>query len=83
MVKHTQTIRRLLPTNCLSASDHFVVLVLEGLNKINFTPICNFPFTSILENEKAVLSNTRKSNEKSSILLLVFDPRLFSAGLEI
>ena len=28
MVKHTQTIRRLLPTNCLSAFDHFVRLAL-------------------------------------------------------
>ena len=25
MVKHTQTIRRLLPTNCLSVFDHFWV----------------------------------------------------------
>ena len=24
MVKHTQTIRRLLPTNCLSVFDHFM-----------------------------------------------------------
>ena len=32
MVKHTQIIRRLLPTNCLSAFDHFVVLALKGLN---------------------------------------------------
>ena len=31
MVKHTQTIRRLLPTNCLSVFDHFVRLVLKGL----------------------------------------------------
>ena len=28
MVKHTQTIRRLLPTNRLSVFDHFVELVL-------------------------------------------------------
>ena len=27
----TQTIRRLLPTNCLSVFDHFAVLVLKGL----------------------------------------------------
>ena len=32
MVKHTQTIRRLLPTNCLSVFDHFVGLVLKGLS---------------------------------------------------
>ena len=32
MVKHTQTIRRQKPTNCLSISDHFVGLVLKGLS---------------------------------------------------
>ena len=31
MVKHTQTIRRRLPTNCLSVFDHFVALALKGL----------------------------------------------------
>ena len=30
-VKHTQTIRRLLPTNCLSVFDHFVGLALKRL----------------------------------------------------
>ena len=32
MVKHTQTIRRLLPTNCLSVFDHFVKSALKGLS---------------------------------------------------
>ena len=31
MVKHTQTISRLLPTNCLSVSENFVGLALKGL----------------------------------------------------
>ena len=31
MVEHSQTIRRLLPTNCLSVFDHFVGLELKGL----------------------------------------------------
>ena len=31
MVKHIQTLRRLLLTNCLSVFDHFVGLVLKGL----------------------------------------------------
>ena len=31
MVKHIQTIRRLLPKNCLSVFDHFVGLALKGL----------------------------------------------------
>ena len=30
MVKHTQTTRRLLSTNCLKVFDHFVRLALEG-----------------------------------------------------
>ena len=33
MVKHNQTIRRLLPTNCLSVFGHFVELALKGLRK--------------------------------------------------
>ena len=32
MVKHTQTIRRQQPPNCLSVFDHFVGLALKGLN---------------------------------------------------
>ena len=31
MVKHTETIRRMLPTNCLSVFHHFVGLALKGL----------------------------------------------------
>ena len=31
MVKHTQTIRPLLPSNCLSVFDHFVGLARKGL----------------------------------------------------
>ena len=33
MVKHTQKICRLLPTNCLSVFDHFAGLTLKGLNE--------------------------------------------------
>ena len=32
MVKHTQTILWLLPTNCLSVFDHFVGLAIKWLN---------------------------------------------------
>ena len=34
MVKLTQAIRRLLPTNCLSVFDHFVGLALKGLSEL-------------------------------------------------
>ena len=36
MVKHGQTARRLLPTDCLSVFDHFVGLAFKGLNVIVF-----------------------------------------------
>ena len=36
MVKHTQIIRRLLSTDCLSVFDHFVGLALKGLKTLFF-----------------------------------------------
>ena len=42
MVKHTQTIRRLLLTNCLSVFDQFVGLPLEGLTSSFFISFLNF-----------------------------------------
>ena len=36
MVKHSQTIGRLLPTKCLKVFDHFVRLALKGLKEYNF-----------------------------------------------
>ena len=41
MAKHTQTIYQLLPTNCLSAFDHFVGLVLKGLSWV-FLSVKNY-----------------------------------------
>ena len=35
MVKHTQTVRRQKATNCLSVFDHFVGVVLKGLNSLD------------------------------------------------
>ena len=48
MVKHTQAIRRLSPTNCLSVFDHFMGLVLKAL-KIKAPKInpCDVPVTSV------------------------------------
>ena len=40
MVKHTQTIRRLLPTNYLGVSDHFVELPLKGLTCLSPIMLC-------------------------------------------
>ena len=33
LIKHTQAIRRLLSTNCLSVFDYFVGLALKGLSR--------------------------------------------------
>ena len=43
MVKHTQTMCRLLLTNCLSVFDHFVGLVLKGLKSFD-RGSCTFLF---------------------------------------
>ena len=43
MVKHSQIIRRLLPTNCLSVIDHFVGLALKELHLVKrFQRYLNF-----------------------------------------
>ena len=48
MIKHTQTIPRQQPANCLSVFDHFVGLTLKGL--INEITVLNlYPLTSTLE----------------------------------
>ena len=49
MVKHTQTIRRLLPMNCLSVFDHFVGLVLKGLM---LTTRATLMYKDVVENKQ-------------------------------
>ena len=62
MVKHTQTIRRLLPTNCLSVFNHFVELTLKRL-KLVFR-IFYWP---------GQFTNKLKANIKSAKIIKVFD----------
>ena len=47
MVRYTQTIRRLLPTNCLSVFDHFVRLALKGLENLVVFSFCTKGLTII------------------------------------
>ena len=50
LVKHTQTIHRLLPTNCLNVFDHFVGLVIKGLIRL---PLLKMTFSyRLLEEDK-------------------------------
>ena len=54
MVKHTQIIRRLLRTNCLSVFDHFVELALKGLI---FRPESAFNDSPAFRSPSGVFSN--------------------------
>ena len=57
MVKHGQTIRRLLPTNCLGVFDHFVGLVLKGLS---FQCVENGQFLYCKDFKQRKIQNCRK-----------------------
>ena len=49
MGKHTQIIRRLLPTNYLSVFGHFVGLALKGLKNVTFLfTVVNIFFFSVI-----------------------------------
>ena len=47
MVKHTQTIRQLLLTNCLSVFDHFVGLAIKWLKNVTQAMTCIFVCTQV------------------------------------
>ena len=78
MIKQTQAVRRLLPTNCLSVFDHFVALLLKGLSEL----IPNFLLslsTKIYYYEKYRMGLQVKNNSKSTRtsgtpLHLIHDP---------
>ena len=60
VVKHTQTIRRLLPPdspNCLSVFDHFAGLAFKGLNA-SLLP-SNYPFSRTMY--KATVNSVKSS----------------------
>ena len=89
---HTWTIRRLLPTNCLSVFDDFVGLALKGLKTFKYnlsknTIYSNFHFLSMITGVDSILSITLNllwamMIELSQIYLLSLMttlPRLFSS----
>ena len=57
MVKHTQTIRRLLPTNYLSVFDHIVGLALKGLKMFPFSFLRLFP-SSLVRTDAEKIDDT-------------------------
>ena len=57
MIKHTQIIRRLLPTNYLSVFDHFVGLALKGLKMLPFSFLRLFP-SSLVRTDAEKIDDT-------------------------
>ena len=81
MVNHTQTIRQLLSTNCLSVFDHFVGLKLKGLKSLdnkreaiklikNVKAMCasgEFKLTKFLSNSKQVLQSIDEADRRQGV----------------
>ena len=78
MVKHTQTIRRLVPTNCLNVFHHFVGLALKGLNEIKGLS-SNFSFNIKRIKESLLTSILPETISKTS----VFGFLMISWGAEV
>ena len=68
MVKHTQTIRRIFQTNCLSVFDHFAGSALKGLI-VEVKLGDNLQSISILKQSHiAILSKTKTKNSKKQLI---------------
>ena len=70
MVKHSQTIRRQMPTNCLSVFDHFVGLALKRLFKKEASPLLVSIF---IDNNKLLFTI-----DNSKFYLRLYDSKLYS-----
>ena len=69
MIKHTQTIRRLLPTNSLSVFNHFVELALKGL-KIVANYVLSMNYGRFSYNWKAFYLNILKLDIKPATKII-------------
>ena len=67
MVKHTQTIRRKKPTNCLSVFDHFVGLVLKGLRCSDKAWWVNIAVTDFITSEMRITFSENRKSEKIAL----------------
>ena len=74
MVKHTQTIRRQQPTNCLSLFDHFVGLALKGLSNSFVNQILRSRTSRLIVFcKKGVLKDFTKFTGKTPVAESLFD----------
>ena len=65
MVKHTQTIYRLLQTSCLSVFDHFVGLAIKGLS-MSKNVFRHYPVPSELKKCIAGIIHSSQEKERNS-----------------
>ena len=67
MIKHTQTIPRQQPMNCLSVTDHFVGLAIKGLTQagrfIRLRNLCVFQKAIIGESSKLTFTCSKSTTE--------------------
>ena len=75
MAKHTQTIPRQQPTNCLSVFDHFAGLAFKGLSLIT-VPFCtlnpNWYLTSGRESTTSTTGGQETTRNTTRLLERVF-----------
>ena len=74
MVKHTQEIRRLMQTNCLSVFDHFVGLALTGLRfeKSHFTSLISI-YESLLGGFRFSSESYLEDSRRSTMEMLMYE----------
>ena len=72
MVKHSQTIRWLLPTNCLSVCDKFVVLALKVLKNDFLQLLLNIPVKKGLPPVKCFVVKNAENLKKISLCFFPF-----------
>ena len=75
MVKHTQTIRRWKPTNCLSMPDHFTGLALKRFSSVQI-----YSSGGKLDNNYLLDNNFKKTQPKlyvlgNALLFIFFLPK--------
>ena len=68
MVKHTHTIRRQKPTNCLSVFDHFAGLALKGLSYRNHKNFDESTFLKDLNKKTIITFDNQNPNRNYNVL---------------
>ena len=81
MVKDTQTIRWLLPTDCLSAFNHFGGLALQGLSVNDIENWCKHFWTSLMFSRYESLDTKKLKEGLADLRLILYSYRNHSIDL--